>query len=90
MSTLINWYAVFPLIDQLAIIRVYLTIVSSMDDDYVWYSNKESRAKIEWRWQMAASTVKYSITQLKKKGFLVIKSRGVYEISKKYLMHKDD
>lgn len=90
MSTLINWYAVFPQLEQLAIIRVYLSIVSSMDEQYVWYSNRESRAKIEWRWQLADSTVKYAITQLRKKGFLLIKSRGIYEVSKEYLLHKDD
>lgn len=90
MSTLINWYAVFPQIDQLAIIRVYLVIVSNMDDNYIWYSNKESRAQIEWRWQMAESTVKYAIAQLKKKGFLKVRTRGIYEVSREYLLHKDD
>lgn len=89
MSKLINWNTVLPLLDQLAVIRVYLSIVSSMDDDRRWYSNKESRTRIEWRWQMSPSTVKYSISQLTKKGFLRSESRGIYTVDKKYLLHEE-
>ena len=85
MSKLVNWDAVLPILDQVSFIRVYLTIVSVADLERKWYSTKESRADIEWRWQMAQSTVKYAIAQLTKKGLLNTQSRGVYIIEKKYL-----
>jgi len=82
---LIQWEKVLLLLDQMALLRVYSTIVASMDDDYTWYSNLESRSKIEWRWQMADSTVKYAIAKLVEKGLLARKLRGVYIISKQFI-----
>ena len=85
----IYWEIVLPVIDQVSIIRVYLSVVSSCTDDYKWYSNQESRSRIGWRWQMAPSTVKYAISQLVKKGFLRSESRGIYSVDKKYLKNEE-
>jgi len=82
---LIEWEKVLLIIDQMALLRVYATIVASMDDNYTWYSNLESRSRIEWRWQIAPSTVKYAISKLVKKGLLLTDSRGVYTIDKKFI-----
>jgi len=82
---LIDWEKVLLVVNQMSIIRVYSTIIASIDDEYTWYSNKESRARIEWRWQIAESTVKYAIGKLVKSGLISVVTRGVYRINKEYL-----
>jgi len=84
---IVNWDVVLPLLNQLSYVRVYQTVISLTDDNHIWYSNKESRARISWRWQMAPSTVKYAIAQLVKKGFLESVQRGVYRVDKSYLIN---
>ena len=86
MNILINWEKVFPKLDKMSLIKVYIAIVAGKTEDDVWYSNEESISRIAWRYQMAGSTVKYAISELVKKKLIKHKTRGVYVIDKKYLV----
>ena len=83
---LINWDTALPLLDAISILRVYITLVAASDEDYLWYSTEDNRAKIAWRWQMSPNTVKYALSQLVKKGFLRSESRGVYSVDKRFIL----
>jgi len=84
-NRLILWDKVFPELNQMSLIRVFVALVSSCTEEAIWYSNKDTIAAVAWRWQMSVSTVKYAIGQLNKLGFISNTSRGVYEINKEYL-----
>lgn len=83
---LINWDKIITIVDQISIIKVFISIVSSIDDELKWYSNIETRAKIEWRWQLAASTVKVALTKLTEISLITTTSRGIYQVNKKFLV----
>lgn len=85
-NKLINWDKVFLLLDQSSVMKVFMAIVAEADSLMKWYSNVETRARIEWRWQLAPSTVKVAIRVLKELHLIVSTSRGVYEVNKEYLM----
>jgi len=86
MSKLINWDKTFPELDKMSVMKVFIAIVASCTDEYLWYSNKETIASIAWRWQIAVSTVKAALAILEEKLFLTRKSRGVYTVNKEYLV----
>ena len=85
-TQIINWDKVLLLLDQSSVIKVFMAIVAEADHLLKWYSNIETRARIEWRWQLAPSTVKAAINKLKHHHLIITTSRGVYEVNKKFLM----
>lgn len=90
MNKLINWDKVFPILDKMSSFKVYIGIVAGIteahDGEYLWFSTKETRDRVGWRWQIAESTVKGAIKHLTVLKIVKIKSRGIYIINKEYLV----
>lgn len=84
---LIDWDATFPVLNKYSLLKVFIGIVTMADDDLKWYSNEESRAKIQWRFQISPSTVKIAISKLKDCGVITSTVRGIYKLDKKYLIN---
>lgn len=90
MNVLINWDKVFPILDKMSSLKVYIGIVAGIveaqDGEYLWFSIEESRDRIAWRYQIAESTVKGAIKHLAVLKIIKVKSRGIYIINKEYLV----
>lgn len=82
----IDWTKVTMLLETYSLVKIFIGIVTRADDDLKWYSNLETRAKIEWKYQLSPSTVKAGIARLKQSGVLISNSRGIYTVSNDFLL----